>query len=1498
MHALSRPARKSKRNSIARRILAVERLEVRSLLSAVPVTIGPNSTIASVAGNGSTIQIGSGVYPTAAGLSNPQAVAVDSVGDVFIADQQNNIVREVNHSNGLITTIAGNGTAGYSGDNGQGTAAELNQPTGVAVYTNSQQQIFVFIADSENNRIRAVNLSSGIITTVAGNGTGSYNGDGIKATAAELEHPTGVAVDSSGDLYIADLDNARVREVNTSGFISTVAGNGTVGHSGDGGSATAATAELDGPWGVAVDSSGDIFITENSGSLNDGGCVREVAANNGDIYTVAGTVSLGPGFSGDGGAATAAQLNHPEGIAVDSAGDLFIADTGNNRIREVNYTAGIYATSNITTYAGNGVGNFAGDGGQATAAELYAPAGVALDSAGDLFIADSSSNRVREVNHSTHVISTFAGGASPGDGNQATAAELNATAAVAVDAAGDIFIADTGNNRIREVNHSTGLITTIAGNGIQGYSGDNGPATAAELNGPTGIAVNAAGNVFIADAGNNRVREINTSGVITTVAGNGTSGYNGEGTATTAELSDPTGVAVDGSGNIFIADQYNQRVRKVVLATDTISTIAGNGTGGFNGDGTATAVELNGPCAVAVDAAGDVFIAENVNNRVRELSGGKITTVAGSGDGSTNKGYSGDGGPATAAELNYPTGVAVDSSGDLFIADQTNQRIREVKAGVITTIVGNGTQGYGGDNGPASAAEMNLPAGVAVDASGDLFIADSGNNRVREVTGSGFALSGPTAGTFAAGQSVTIQWGASDVVATHITTIALGYDADATPFDANEHWIEVSQVTAANGAGSYAWNTTGLAAGTYYLSGYMYDSSTSTAIYSHLSTPITIANFAITGPTSGTFTAGQSVSIQWTVASLVAGHTVKITLGYDADATPFDANEHWIEVDGLTVANGAGSYAWNTTGVASGTYYLSGYIYDFSTSTAAYSSLSTSIVIAGVPSPTFTLSGPTSGAFTAGQSVTIGWTATSVDVAGPTKITLGYDADSTPFDANEHWFEVDGVTAANGAGSYAWNTTGVASGTYYLSGYMYDFGTSRAVYSHLGTSFVITGVAIPTFALTGPTAGTFTAGNNVTIQWTAANIDVAGPTKITLGYDADATAFDANEHWIETSQVTAANGAGSYAWNTTGVAAGTYYLAGYTYDSSTNQQLLSHITTSIVIKAGAIGLPAFTLTGPSAGTFTGGHVVTIGWSAANIDTAGPTKISLAYDPDATPFDANAHWFEVDQVTAANGVGSYAWNTTGVASGTYYLAGYTYDFTTSTAVYSHLATPFVITGGAPPTFALSGPTAGTFSAGVSVTIGWSATNVDTAGPTKISLAYDPDATPFDANAHWFEVDQLTAANGAGSYAWNTTGIASGTYYLSGYMYDFSTSTAVYSHLATSIVITGGAPPTFTLSGPTAGTFSAGVSVTIAWSATNVDTAGPSKISLAYDPDATPFDSNAHWFEIDQVTAANGAGSYAWNTTSVAAGTYYLSGYMYDFSLNKAVYSHLGTSIIIT
>ena len=482
---------------------------------------------------------------------------------------------------------------------------------------------------------------------------------------------------------------------------STTVGTGTLNASGV---ATFSTSALSvGSDTITASYAGDTNFTGSS----------TVIGPNSIITTVAGS---GTSYNGDGIAATAAEL-FPMGVAVDAAGDIFIADTVNARIREVNHLTGA-----ITTVAGNGTFGYSGDGGQATAAELGVVEGIALDSAGDLFIADLSARVVREVNLSKGVINTFAGDGTKGysgDGGEATAAELKGPSGVAVDAAGDLFIAD--GDRIREVNHATGVITTVAGNGIDGYSGDGGQATAAELFNPTGIAVDSFGDIFIADTDNNVIREVK-NGVINTVAGNGDLDYSGDGgQATAAGLGPAQSVAVDAAGDLFIS--VGDRVREV--SNGVITTFAGNGTYGYSGDsGQATAAELSSLEGVAIDAKGDLFIADSYNGRIREVNHatGVITTVAG--DGPLE--YSGDGGPATAAEMGPAVGVAVDAAGDLFIVDFGGNRIREVNhaTGVITTVAGNGTAGYSGDNGPATLAELDDPTNIAVDAAGDLFIAD------------------------------------------------------------------------------------------------------------------------------------------------------------------------------------------------------------------------------------------------------------------------------------------------------------------------------------------------------------------------------------------------------------------------------------------------------------------------------------------------------------------------------------------------------------------------------------------------------------------------------------------------------------------------------------------------------------------------------------------------------------------------------------------------------
>ena len=638
------------------------------------------------------------------------SVAADAGGNVYFA--ATNSVFRVDAA-GVLTRVAGSSTVlGYSGDGGLATSARLNSPTGVALDGAGN----VYIADTGNFAIRKVEAATGIITTVAGNGSSGYSGDGGPATSAQLQEPRGVAVDGSGNLYIADNQGNAIRKVVAeTGIITTVAGNGTPGYSGNGGPAT--SAQFNQPGGVAVDGSGNLYIADYRNSA-----IRKVAAATGRITTIAGNGA--PGYSGDGGLATSARLAYPRGVAVDGSGNLYIADADNNMVRAVAAVTGI-----ITTVAGSGTMGYSDDGGPAVDAQLVLPLGVAVDGSGNLYIAESV--RIRKVAAATGIITTVAGSVSAypysGDGGPAANAQLSYPGGLAADSSGNLYIARFGNSRVRKVTASTGMITTVAGNGAHGYSGDGGPATSAQLGFPGGMAVDGSGNLYICDTDNSVIRKVMAAtGIITTLAGNGSSGYSGDGgPAISAQLDHPGNVAVDGAGNLYISD--SGRLRKVAAATGIIATVAGNGTTGYSGDGgLATSAQLSGPGAVAVDGLGNLYIVESGRIRKVTVATGIITTVAGNG----TQAYSGDAGPATSAQLLIPTGVAVDGSGNLYIAE--SGRIRKVAAatGIITTMAGNGRPGDPGDGGPATNAHL-FPRALAMDAAGNLYIDDYGNNVIR-----------------------------------------------------------------------------------------------------------------------------------------------------------------------------------------------------------------------------------------------------------------------------------------------------------------------------------------------------------------------------------------------------------------------------------------------------------------------------------------------------------------------------------------------------------------------------------------------------------------------------------------------------------------------------------------------------------------------------------------------------------------------------------------------
>ena len=750
-----------------------------------------------VAGTGERGLGGDGGLATSAKLNAPHAVAFDAADNLHIVDSGNHRIRKVDALTGNISTVAGTGAEGFGGDGGPATSAMFNHPMAIALDGAGN----LYIADRDNNRVRKVDASTGNVATVAGWGAEDDCGDGGPATSAMLREPSGVALDAAGNLFIADRGNDRVRKVDAStGNISTVAGAG--GSDGEGGPATSARLNVS---GVALDVAGNLYIADG-----DTHRIRKVAASTGNISTVAGSGSYDSpdgdhgGFSGDGGPAASAMLATPLGVALDAAGNLYIADTVNNCIRKVDAS-----TAEVSTVAGTPTANAGGDVAADSAGNLYfvdrdgrdytyncvrrvdASTGtisvvagtgdacgsqrIGLDGVGNLHVVDRSNDRVLKVDTSTGNVSAVAGTGErgfDGDDGPAAAAKFDFPQGIAFDVAGNLYIADQDNHRIRRVGASTGNISTVAGTGERGFGGDGGPAVSAMLDSPRCVALDVAGNLYIADSGNWCVRKVDAStGGISTVAGMGTRRHDSDASPPPSTMLDkplrPEELAVDTAGNLFIRDGITDRVLKVDAATGNVWTVAeteeyaggvaldvaGNvyiadgcvrkvdaATGDVSmiaGDGgPATAAMLNKPRGIALDIAGNLYIADQDNHSIRKVgaSTGNISTIAGTG----KRGFGGDGGPAAAAMLDKPAGVALDIAGNLYIADHGNHRARRVDAsnGNISTVAGTGEEGFGGDGGPAAAAMLKEPKGIVLDVAGNLYIADSGNIRVRKVNAS------------------------------------------------------------------------------------------------------------------------------------------------------------------------------------------------------------------------------------------------------------------------------------------------------------------------------------------------------------------------------------------------------------------------------------------------------------------------------------------------------------------------------------------------------------------------------------------------------------------------------------------------------------------------------------------------------------------------------------------------------------------------------------------
>jgi DNA-binding beta-propeller fold protein YncE len=720
------------------------------------------STLAGAAGSSGAADgtLASTIAASTARLAQPAGVALYSVGNVvYVADTGNSTIRKISISG--VSTLAGKaGTTGSA--DGTGTAALFNNPTGLAIDVSGN----VYVADSGNNTIRKI-TGAGAVTIFAGTAGTSGSTDGT-ATAALFNNPTAIAIDGSGNLYVTDSGNNTIRKITSSGTVTTLAGKAGSAGSADGLSSTARFSQ---PSGVAVDSLQNVYVADTGNST-----IRKVDFA-GNVTTLAGSAGLSGSANGAG---TVARFNSPSGVTVDALGNIFVADTGNQTLRKISLSGG------VTVYTIGGSAGLQGSAdGTGAFARFNSPSALAVDTLGNLYVADKGNNTVRAsgsnllggsagsssnsagsssssgsgssgssssnsnsssgTNSSSNSSNTSsgssgtssgAGSAASGDSDPAPSSISPTTsggagffvrpAGVVLDTSGNLYVADANNHTIKKVT-SSGVVSVFAGtSGVVGSV--DGIGTSAQFSQPAGLAIDSTGDIYVTDTANAVIRKISPAGVVTTVAGSVATRGTTDGTGTAALFNAPAGIAIDGSGNLYVADSSANTVRKITPA-GVVTTVAGSAMVRGETDGKGSDALFNNPTGIAVDGLGNLYVVDTFNDTIRKITpAGAVTTLAGSAGISGT--FDGTGGLSL---FNQPTGVAVDSAGNLFVADSGNATIRRISpAGVVTTIAGiPAISGF--RDGAGSSALFNQPQALVVSQAGQIFVADTGNALVRKI---------------------------------------------------------------------------------------------------------------------------------------------------------------------------------------------------------------------------------------------------------------------------------------------------------------------------------------------------------------------------------------------------------------------------------------------------------------------------------------------------------------------------------------------------------------------------------------------------------------------------------------------------------------------------------------------------------------------------------------------------------------------------------------------